>query len=159
MILEVIRRKDISLNVSRFKKFIINEFRKKGYDVSETSFKTNIKMTKDGEIFEYSFSLECVKEITMKRGREWKYTVKVDCTIKGVPKVAWKRERLLGEVELKIVGGFEHKKEDLTVHYNPFILILQRIFGEKPENIYLKTEENLKKEIKEIKKKIEYFLG
>lgn len=159
MILEVIRKKGVSLNVKRFKDFLKNTFENIGYKVSETSFKTGVRIGGEGEVFEYSFLLTCEKKIITKRNREWNYVVKINFKMTGIPETPWKREKLLGDVEIRIVGGFEHRKEDLTVHHNPLILILQRIFGIKPEKIYKKTGEDLKKEIREVKKKIEKILG
>lgn len=130
-----------------------------GYKVSETSFKTGVKMGVEGEIFEYSFLLLCEKRIVTRRGREWDYVVKINFKMTGVPEVHWRREKIFGDVEIRIVGGFEHRKEDLTVHHNPLILIFQRIFGIKPEKIYKKTGEDLKREIREVKRKIEKILG
>ncbi len=157
MIYERIIREDSEYSPSEIKKRIIEVFSKKGYDYLETSNKRNVKITKNGEIFEFGFSILFEKVVPGWRDKDWKYVVSVKFNSSGVPSGKG-YERFVGRYEIRIVGGVEHKKELTTVHHNPFILILQRVFGRKPEDIYSDVREALRREIDEIKKEMLGFL-
>ncbi len=155
MIIKEIKKK-VRLDIFEFFRNTVRIFEKRGYSADEKSFERKVLFTGEGEKILYSFEYLMEKEIPTRKGEEWKFSVKVYGKFEGIPKE--NINILEGNLSMKFVGGVEHKKGDTTISHNIFVLIMNRLFGKKPEEIFSEVQEKFKKEMKDILKEIKGML-